>query len=262
MSQGSSRGIPIDTDGTLSANNDVLVPSQKAVKTYADTKQPLDATLTALAGLTTGANQVPYSTGTDTFAQIDLSETLLDLNIKGLNLLGSTIKAQTLGHTNTMTFTTASMTSGRVYWQAVYIPQDCTITGVKWGQATQGNYTATAYNGVGLYSYSGGTLTQIAASTDDGTIWKATGSTMGTKAFSATVAVTRGIYYIAATYNQSAQTTAPALNALTTVHWLCNGDLTNSAKLTGTTSATSLPSPTQAISGVTAASTFFYFQLY
>jgi len=41
----------------------------------------LDATLTALAGLATGANQVPYSTGADTFSQAALTayaRTLLD----------------------------------------------------------------------------------------------------------------------------------------------------------------------------------------
>ena len=38
MSQGFISGIPIDTDGTLSANSDFLVPSQKAVKTYVDTQ--------------------------------------------------------------------------------------------------------------------------------------------------------------------------------------------------------------------------------
>ena len=38
MSQGSAYGIPIDTDGTLSANSDFLIPSQKAVKTYVDTE--------------------------------------------------------------------------------------------------------------------------------------------------------------------------------------------------------------------------------
>jgi len=57
------------TDGTFASNSDTLYPSQKAAKTYADTKQPLDATLTALAALATGANQLAYSTGTDTFAQ-------------------------------------------------------------------------------------------------------------------------------------------------------------------------------------------------
>lgn len=56
MSQGYTSGIPIDTDGTLSANSDFLVPSQKAVKTYVDTEiaaiptpttPDLDAVLTA-----------------------------------------------------------------------------------------------------------------------------------------------------------------------------------------------------------------------
>jgi hypothetical protein len=36
MAQGYTKGIPISTDGTLSANSDLIVPSQKAVKTYVD----------------------------------------------------------------------------------------------------------------------------------------------------------------------------------------------------------------------------------
>ena len=38
MAQGTTKGVPIDTDVALAANSDILVPSQKAVKTYADTK--------------------------------------------------------------------------------------------------------------------------------------------------------------------------------------------------------------------------------
>jgi hypothetical protein len=36
MSQGFTKGTPIDTDPTLSLNSDIVVPSQKAVKTYVD----------------------------------------------------------------------------------------------------------------------------------------------------------------------------------------------------------------------------------
>jgi hypothetical protein len=50
MSQGFTKGTPIDTDPTLSLNSDIVVPSQKAVKTYVDgglsTKVPTTRTIT------------------------------------------------------------------------------------------------------------------------------------------------------------------------------------------------------------------------
>jgi hypothetical protein len=36
MAQGTTRGVPIDTDPLLAADSDLLVPSQKAIKTYVD----------------------------------------------------------------------------------------------------------------------------------------------------------------------------------------------------------------------------------
>ncbi|EIS7785513.1 tail fiber protein [Salmonella enterica subsp. enterica serovar Agona] len=45
-------------------------------------KQPLDATLTALAGLPTGANKLPYFTGKDTVAQTDLTQVGRDILAK------------------------------------------------------------------------------------------------------------------------------------------------------------------------------------
>lgn len=44
------------------------------IQTQLDNKQPLDATLTGLAGLATGANKIPYSTGTNTFSQFDFKD--------------------------------------------------------------------------------------------------------------------------------------------------------------------------------------------
>jgi hypothetical protein len=36
MAQGTTKGVPIDVDPTLAADSDLLVPSQKAIKTYVD----------------------------------------------------------------------------------------------------------------------------------------------------------------------------------------------------------------------------------
>jgi len=45
-----------------------------AIQTQLNGKQPLDATLTALAGLTTGANKIPMADGTDSFTQLDFKD--------------------------------------------------------------------------------------------------------------------------------------------------------------------------------------------
>jgi hypothetical protein len=77
MSQGFTKGTPIDTDGTLSLNSDIVVPSQKAVRTYVTSNaiapNPLitGATKTKITydsdGLVTaGADIVPADISTST----------------------------------------------------------------------------------------------------------------------------------------------------------------------------------------------------
>lgn len=56
--------------------------------------QPLDATLTALAGLATGANKLPYFTGTDTAGQTDL--TSVGRDIIGKNTIAEILTYLTL----------------------------------------------------------------------------------------------------------------------------------------------------------------------
>ena len=45
-----------------------------AIQTQLNGKQPLDATLTGLAALATGVGKIPYSTGTNTFGQLDFKD--------------------------------------------------------------------------------------------------------------------------------------------------------------------------------------------
>jgi hypothetical protein len=56
MSQGFTRGVPIDTDPNLSLDSDLVVPSQKAVKDYIDTGlNTKQDTITLTTNFTSGA---------------------------------------------------------------------------------------------------------------------------------------------------------------------------------------------------------------
>ena len=66
-------GLDILDDGDL--NGFITKMSSAFGKDY----QALDATLTALAGLATGANKLPYFTGTDTASQTDLTSVGRDI---------------------------------------------------------------------------------------------------------------------------------------------------------------------------------------
>ncbi|HGY8967642.1 TPA: hypothetical protein ACNTVI_001924, partial [Escherichia coli] len=66
-------GLDVLDDGDL--NGFITKMSSAFGKDY----QALDATLTALAGLATGANKLPYFTGTDKAAQTDLTKVGRDI---------------------------------------------------------------------------------------------------------------------------------------------------------------------------------------
>jgi hypothetical protein len=217
-----------------------------AIQTQINTKQ-------ATVSLTTTG-----STGASTFSSNTLNIPNYSDNddnfTKACQLLGSTVKGFNLGLPRGSTILTQNYTlvNQSVRFFAYYLPNAQTITGVKWYQVTIGSYTANNYNGVGLYTYSGGTLTLVASSTNDGTIWQtaATG-TMGSKAFSSTYSASAGIYFIGILYCASAAVTVPVLAAPPS-NTSANSsafDFTNSAKLFGQASGTTLPS-SQASSGL------------
>ena len=165
-----------------------------------------------------------------------------DIAILRNQALGSDLKAETFDINMINTSSIRAGSDLRIDYYAIYIPTAQTITGAHWIQATAGNYTGADYNGIGLYSYSGGTLTLVASTTNDSEIWKATTGSVGTKAFSSTYAASAGVYYIAWLYNQSAQTTAPVLGAKPNLTTGTQGIFTDSAALAYTqTLQTSLP---------------------
>jgi hypothetical protein len=164
------------------------------------------------------------------------------LNMKIHKGLGSPVKAWTADiYTATAT---AALTDGQMQYQAIYIDEKATLTGVKYMLNQAGNFTGDNTNSISLFSYSAGTLTKIAETANDQTIFKATANQLATVNFAATAAVNPGVYYIGILYNSSAQTTAPSFRAPLAMGVLTFNslDYTNSAKLNGVAAASTAPS--------------------
>jgi len=184
--------------------------------------------------------------------------------------LGSTILYQPLGLSLSTINNIAAANfhvNGQLKLITTYIPVTTTITGVKWFQIAKGVFTASNYNGVGLYSYSAGNLTCVVSSSNDGTVWQtATLLTMGSKSFASPYVASPGTYFIASLINYSGVTTsasiaqfAPTALSSGVVSW----DYTNTANINSTvTSQTTLPT-SLAMSSTTINTTVFpYFALY
>lgn len=178
--------------------------------------------------------------------------------------LGSTIKAETVNFPLAYCNTALALTDNQSRFIAIYLPNDATITGVCFYCRTTGNFTGDQFNGLALYSYNNGTMTKVAETANDQTIWKQAANSIRQIAFSVPYAAQAGIYFVGSLYNNSAQTTAPAIAAGTAVNNAAMQSLlfTNSAKLSGTVNAqNSLPS-SQAMTGVTGNTAMPWMALY
>lgn len=213
--------LAADTDGTLSSNSDLIIATQKATKTYADTKQTLDATLTALAGLATGSDKLAYSTGTDTFSQTDFTSTarsLLDDTSTGAmrTTLGLTIGTDvqawdadldllaamnqgTYFHTPNVGAATSTAVGFNdiTYYAQINVPMKCTLTGVGYwvGGTSNGNCRAALYD-------SGGT--RVANKTSN--VAQAAINTFQKVSFDSTYVANPGVYYVGVYFSSSTAT--------------------------------------------------------
>ena len=251
MAQGTTKGVPIDIDPTLAADSDLLVPSQKAVKAYAQPQlngtgfvKATGTTIsydnsTYLTSVGTGiTNELTYWSGTNSIASLATATypSLTELSyVKGVTsaiqtqidntsdnalnayqALGSSVKAQAMGLSMTNIPTTNTILTGaQSFLRAIpiYLQSAQTLTGVMWYQAVSGVYTATNENRVALYSYSAGTATLVASSANDANLWSGTANTFIKKAFSSPYVASPGFYYIGLLAASSASTTTPTMGA-------------------------------------------------
>jgi hypothetical protein len=187
-------------------------------------------------------------------------------DILGLQALGSPVKSSPIG-VNFLPSTGGAFVGSRSYYNAIVVDKEITITGAMWYQVTQGVYVGTGgnYNGIALYSQSGGTLTLIDSTARDTTIWKAASASWNQKAFAGGSRILQpGVYYLLGLANPLAGTfaTAPSIGVWGSFN-LSNSMSTNSAKLYGgIVNTVTVPPTTQAMSAWNNFSIYFSLYLY
>ena len=187
-----------------------------------------------------------------------------DVNYKIRQALGSQILYTSYGRNVDQVTTLNALATGTMRIVPIWIDSTTTLTGFKWFQVAQGNYTGNNYNGGVLMDYAGGTMTVRASSTNDTEIWKSGANAIGSKAFSSTYIAAPGLYFFGFIYSSSAQTTAPSFGSFASGQGsqVSIADFTNNAKMTGVVnSVTALPT-TVAMTSVVAATTQFFIGLY
>jgi len=249
--------------GTLSTTNGGLGANEGSATGVVQMSSGSTSVSTALANATTATTQSFGDASTD--VSTDAYAEGINPEISALRALGSTIQDQTLECKIKDITTSNTLNSGTCYFFAIYIPRTQTITGINFYMATTGIYTTSHYNGVALYSYSAGTMTLVDSTTRSSTVFKATVNTTVSAAFPSTYSASRGVYYVAILYSQSAVTTPPAFGSPTSVANIGIQQLnfTNSATLAGDISGqTALPT-TQTMSGLTGSTpAIIWFGLY
>jgi hypothetical protein len=185
----------------------------------------------ALADSSATAKTNSYASGkmlADAIAGISV-QTDEELLLDGLGYTG--VLGQSMAKPNS----NRALSDGNAYYVAVYVPTACTTTGAKVLMNVAGIYTADNYNGMALYSVSGGTYTLIdSAEVTNGNMWKATANTIATGVWHSTHVLTPGVYMLGLLLNSNGSpATAPRLMSQLLHNIAYSTFLTNNNKIFG-----------------------------
>jgi len=139
-----------------------------------------------------------------------------------------------------------NLNDAQILWALCEVVDSVTVNSITYNQAVAGTSTFDAYNGFGIYSISGTTVTKIAETTTSSTMFTQTANSNITVTFPSSYTLVPGYYYIAILGNWSIAGTLPALYSVNIGWLLPNIALTNGLKICGqTTTQAALPSTIQ-----------------
>jgi len=219
MSQGFTKGVPIDTDVTLSANSNLLVPSQYAVKTYVTSELATNAVVPTRTIATTA----PLTGGGDLSANRTLAITQATTSTNGY--LSSTDWSTFNGRqtspwqyrlssrwytpsNNALAIGSSPNVANSIRFSPVIIDRDITITQLGIAVVTIAGAATTAR--VGIYTNNASTNQPQTRLVDSGTL--ALDSTGTKTATGLSVSLTKGLYWFAYFSNASTGTIASIAN--------------------------------------------------
>ena len=136
---------------------------------------------------------ITISTTTDTASlsnRIDNKQTDLDL----LRLMGYTIKAEPYGVTLAQMANQLLLTSNQIAFYPFYWNVSDTLRGVSWFNRSASTSNQSNYNGIGIYSLSGGTLTRLTFTANDTTFWDCSANTWSSKSITPYF-LAKGLYF-------------------------------------------------------------------
>ena len=116
-------------------------------------------------------------------------------NLDILQLLSYGIKAESYGITLANMSSQQGLTTNRFYLYPFNWNVSDTLKNVAWFNRAAISTTPVNYNGIAIYSLSGGTLTRIVQTANDGTFWNSTINTWTVRSITPTY-LTKGIYFI------------------------------------------------------------------
>lgn len=171
--------------------------------------------------------------GVISIKQSALSINNLDKSLELLNILGSTIKAQSILCRYPEISTNINLTSGQFRLVPILVDTPFLASGVTVYISVQGDYTANNENSLTLYKVeTDKTLTQVANTGNIAALWKGKGYV--TTPFTTSYQLSKGLYFVGILYSNSAQVKAPGLGASANGHNDNTLDIT-STSIPGTT---------------------------